>query len=79
MTEASGEEQAMPLDKFGIERDTANDAVRDLVSEGKMISAIKAYREQKPGVGLKEAMESVEVIRLAVEAALLRGQGLDQD
>jgi len=31
----------MPLDKFGIERETPSDTVRGLVSEGKMISAIR--------------------------------------
>jgi len=68
----------MPLDKFGIERETPSDMVRDLVSEGKMISAIKDYREQNPGLRLKEAMNAVEAIRLEVEAARLRGQSPDQ-
>lgn len=37
--------------------------VRDLVQSGRLIEAIKSYREHHPGVGLKEAKDAVEAYR----------------
>jgi hypothetical protein len=44
---------------LGIERDAGREEVVTLILEGKMINAIKLYREQT-GIGLREAKEAVE-------------------
>ncbi len=38
----------------------ADEEVEGLMREGRKIAAIKAYREQHPGMGLKEAKDAVE-------------------
>jgi ribosomal protein L7/L12 len=43
--------------------------VRQLLGEGKKIQAIKEYRASRPGVGLKEAKETVEAIEAGYEPA----------
>ena len=71
------------LDKLGVERDTRtgyvgigigppSQAVRDLILEGKKINAIKAFRDQNPGVGLKDAKDAVEAIEAQLKAESLR-------
>jgi ribosomal protein L7/L12 len=37
--------------------------IKDLIRQGRMIDAIKRYRELNPGVGLKEAQAAVEAMR----------------
>ncbi len=56
------------LDKLGVEHDTPSEEVRDLVLEGKTISAIKAYRIQNPGVGLMEAKNAIQAIKAQLKA-----------
>ena len=41
----------------------ASDRVKTHISTGNMIDAIRAYREENPGVGLKEAKEAVEELQ----------------
>jgi ribosomal protein L7/L12 len=41
----------------------ASDRVKTHLSTGNMIDAIRAYREENPGVGLKEAKEAVEELQ----------------
>ena len=41
----------------------ASDRVKTHLSTGNMIEAIRAYREENPGVGLKEAKEAVEELQ----------------
>ena len=60
------------LDKLGIEHDTPSEEVRDLVLEGKTISAIKAYRVQNPGVGLMEAKNAIQAIQAQLKAESYR-------
>ncbi len=47
--------------RLGIERDTGREEVVSLILEGKIINAIKLYREQT-GIGLLEAKRVVEQI-----------------
>ena len=41
----------------------ASDRVKTHLSTGNTIDAIRAYREENPGVGLKEAKEAVEELQ----------------
>ena len=48
---------------LGLEQDLlpkASDRVKTHLSAGNTIDAIRAYREENPGVGLKEAKEAIE-------------------
>ncbi len=56
------------LDKLGVEHDTPSDEVRNYLARGEKISAIKAYREQNTGAGLKEAKDAVEAIEAQIKA-----------
>ena len=60
------------LDKFGIEHDTPSDEVWDYLIRGMKINAIKAFRDQSPGVGLKAAEDAVETIEAQIKTESFR-------
>ena len=60
------------LDKLGIAHDSPGDEVRDYLRQGMKINAIKAYRQQYPGVGLKDAKDSVEAMEQQMKAGSAR-------
>lgn len=60
------------LDKFGIEHDTPSDEVRGYLARGMKINAIKAYQEQFPGTGLKQAKDAVEAMEQQINAGNYR-------
>lgn len=65
------------LDRFGIEHDvpssvhdTPSEEVRDWILKGRKINAIRAYKVQNPGVGLKEAKDIVEALEQQMKAGI---------
>ena len=60
------------LDKLGIEHDAPSDEVHEYLRQDMKINAIKAYRQQYPGVGLKDAKDSVGAMAQQMKAGNTR-------
>ena len=56
------------MGNVGIGFSPPSEAVRDLILKGKKINAIKVFRDQNPGVGLKDAKDAVEAMEAQIKA-----------